>query len=83
MTATLAQVGERGELLIPAEMLEALRLEDDRQVRLELRDGEIVVRPAHQRVSLDEIRNRFRQGKGEGLSKEELDTFSRELRGPL
>jgi len=80
-TTTLAQVGERGELLIPADILDALRLEDNRQVRLELRDGELVVRPAREKRSFAALEGLFRRGKG--MSKEEMDDFIRTMRGDL
>jgi len=81
MTVVVTQIGERGELQIPEDMVEALKLEDNRQVKLEVRDGELVVRPAREKRSFAALEGLFRRGKG--MSKEEMDDFIRTMRGDL
>lgn len=81
VNAPQSKIGVKGQVTLPVEMRRALQLNAEDKVSFELKDGEIVVRPAREEIPLELLQGFFR--KGEGKTKEEIDTFIREMRGPL
>ena len=81
LNAPQSKIGVKGQVTLPVEMRRALQLNAEDKVSFELKDGEIVVRPAREKRSFSALRGLFRQG--EGMSQEEIDDFIRTMRGDL
>ncbi len=81
INARQSKIGVKGQVTIPIEMRRALQLETEDKVSFELKEGEIIIRPTREEIPLEQLQGYFRKGKGK--TKEEIDTFIREMRGPL
>jgi AbrB family looped-hinge helix DNA binding protein len=79
--APQSKIGVKGQVTLPVKMRRALQLKAEDKVSFELKDGEIVVRPAREKRSFAALEGLFRRGKGK--SKEEIDDFIRTMRGDL